>query len=55
MVDEISLIISPVLVGTSNPNLFRSLSSPNKIQLELIHYEVYDRDFLFVIYQVIKK
>lgn len=53
LVDEISLIISPVLVGTGIHNLFRSLSIPDKIHLKLVQSEVYDRDYLFVIYQVL--
>lgn len=53
LVDEISLIVSPVLVGTAIPNLFRNLSLQNKIHLELLNSEVIDHNYLFVTYRVL--
>jgi 2,5-diamino-6-(ribosylamino)-4(3H)-pyrimidinone 5'-phosphate reductase len=53
LVDEISLIVSPVLVGTAIPNAFRSLTLPNPTQLELIRFEVIDRNHLHIYYRVL--
>jgi 2,5-diamino-6-(ribosylamino)-4(3H)-pyrimidinone 5'-phosphate reductase len=53
LVDEISLIISPILVGTAIPALFRSLTLQKKIAVELINSEVLDRNYLCVNYKVL--
>lgn len=53
LIDEISLVISPVLVGTAVPNLFESLSLQDKIRLELISHEAVDRDYVSLIYRVL--
>ena len=42
LVDEISLIVSPCLVGTGAPHLFRSLSLPERSNLELTGSEAVD-------------
>lgn len=55
LVDEISLIVSPVLVGTAIPNVFRSLVVEKKIQLELINSQIVDRNYLWVSYKVIQE
>ena len=54
LVDEISLIVSPCLVGTGEPHLFRSLSLPNRMPLELISCETVDEKHIFLIYKVLK-
>lgn len=53
LVDEISLVISPCLVGTGEPHAFRSLSLLNRIPLELISCETLD-NHLSIIYRVIR-
>ncbi len=54
LVDEISLIVSPCLVGTGEPHLFRSLSLQNRMPLELISCETVDEKHLSLIYKVLK-
>jgi 2,5-diamino-6-(ribosylamino)-4(3H)-pyrimidinone 5'-phosphate reductase len=54
LVDEISILINPVLVDQRNPKLFRNLSlSQNSIKLELIRAEKIDGQLL-VHYRIIK-
>lgn len=53
LIDEISLIISPILVGTAMPNLFRSLSLREKINLELISHTRVDDNYISLIYKVL--
>ncbi|MEQ8176096.1 MAG: RibD family protein [Syntrophomonadaceae bacterium] len=55
LVDEISLVVSPCLVGKDIPDLFRSLSLQNRIQLELKKCEIVDNNYLFLIYKVLEK
>jgi len=52
LVDEISLVISPCLVGINTPCVFRSLSIPNRLQLRLINCEIVDEDHLSLIYRI---
>jgi 2,5-diamino-6-(ribosylamino)-4(3H)-pyrimidinone 5'-phosphate reductase len=53
LVDEISLIITPYLVDSSNPKLFRELNIPDQtIALELVKTEALDDDQLLVLYKV---
>jgi 2,5-diamino-6-(ribosylamino)-4(3H)-pyrimidinone 5'-phosphate reductase len=52
LIDEISLVISPCLVGTGEPHAFRSLSLENSIALEMISFELLDDDHLSIIYKV---
>ncbi|MGE5613444.1 MAG: RibD family protein [Bacillota bacterium] len=54
LVDEISLVISPCLVGTGEPHAFRSLSLPDRIPLELTRCEQLDDNHLYVNYKVVK-
>lgn len=54
LIDEISMVISPCLIGTDIPNVFRSLSLPEKVQLELISTEVIDHNYVSLIYKVLK-
>ena len=42
LVDEISLIVSPCLVGTDAPRVFRSLSLPARLNLDLTGSEIVD-------------
>lgn len=53
LVDEISLVVSPCLVGNSNPSLFRSLSLQDKIQLKLVCSEIIDDNYLSLIYKIV--
>ncbi|MHC1723865.1 MAG: dihydrofolate reductase family protein [Aminipila sp.] len=53
LIDEISMVISPCLVGTDIPNVFRSLSLPARVELELISSEVVDHNYVSLIYKVL--
>lgn len=53
LVDEISLIISPCLVGNGSSHVFRSLSLKEIIKLELISSEVVDDSYLSIRYKVL--
>jgi 2,5-diamino-6-(ribosylamino)-4(3H)-pyrimidinone 5'-phosphate reductase len=53
LVDEISLLVSPVIVGNVSVNLFGKLHSPNGgIKLEMIKSEVMENDHLWLMYRV---
>ena len=52
LVDEISLVISPYLIGSSLPRIFRSLSPVKNIDLELISHETVEENYLSLIYKV---
>ena len=54
LVDEISLVISPCLVGNGEPHAFRSLSLSNRINLEKTSCEFIDNEHLSIIYKVHK-
>ncbi|HCJ56767.1 RibD family protein [Lutispora sp.] len=54
LVDEISLIISPCLVGTNTPQLFRSLSIQDKLELKLIGCETVDDNYVSLNYIIPK-
>ena len=51
LVDEVMLLISPVVVGKGATNLFRSLE--NKVNLELIRSERIRSNHLLVVYRVL--
>jgi len=51
LVDEISLLISPVIVGKAATNLFRTLE--NKVNLELIRTERIRGNHMLAIYRVL--
>ena len=51
-VNEISLVISPCLVGNREKYLFESLRLPEKVNLELIDTEVVDQNYLSLRYSV---
>jgi len=52
LVDEVSLVISPVIVGKHSTNLFRNLEG--KMNLELIRIERIRGNHLLVLYRVLK-
>ncbi|MEN6460531.1 MAG: dihydrofolate reductase family protein, partial [Syntrophomonas sp.] len=53
LVDEISLVISPCLVGKKTPRIFRSLHLHDQIRLELIKSEIVDSNYLSLVYKVL--
>jgi len=52
LVDEISVIIAPFIVGKKSINLFKSLESNSDINLNLRKVEVIDNNYLFIRYDV---
>ena len=53
LVDEISLVVSPCLVGQSSPNVFRSLDLVNRVDLEWLRSDVLEGGFVHLMYRVI--
>lgn len=54
LVEEISLILSPEIVGKKGTNLFRSLEKSG-IQLELIRDEIVEKKYVHLVYRVLKE
>lgn len=54
LADEISIIVSPCLVGGDVPNMFEGLSLKNRIDLELIKSETIEGGYLSLIYRIIE-
>jgi 2,5-diamino-6-(ribosylamino)-4(3H)-pyrimidinone 5'-phosphate reductase len=54
LVSEISVIISPVLVGMRGLRLFRSLGLPSILKLKLLQNKVLDKNYLLLVYKVLK-
>jgi 2,5-diamino-6-(ribosylamino)-4(3H)-pyrimidinone 5'-phosphate reductase len=54
LVSEISIIISPVLVGMKGVKLFRSLGLPSILKLKLLQNKVIDSNYLLLVYKVLK-
>jgi 2,5-diamino-6-(ribosylamino)-4(3H)-pyrimidinone 5'-phosphate reductase len=54
LVSEISIIISPVLVGMRGVKLFRSLGLPSILKLKLIQNKVLDDNYMLLVYKVLK-
>ena len=54
LIDEISIVISPCLVGCGEPHLFRGLSLLNRVELKKRSIEIVDGDYLSIIYEVLK-
>jgi 2,5-diamino-6-(ribosylamino)-4(3H)-pyrimidinone 5'-phosphate reductase len=54
LVDEISLVVSPCLVGLNAPHVFRSLSLQDKLDLKLKSCEVISDEYLSLIYEIPK-
>jgi 2,5-diamino-6-(ribosylamino)-4(3H)-pyrimidinone 5'-phosphate reductase len=55
LVDEISLVVSPCLIGTNEKNLFESLLLREKMQLELKNTEIIEQSYLSLTYNVLTK
>ncbi|MFC1866157.1 dihydrofolate reductase family protein [Chloroflexota bacterium] len=56
LVDEISLLVSPYIVGDNSYNLFSRLGLTGKtITLKLLNSEVFDKNYLLIHYKMIKK
>ncbi len=55
LVSEISIIVSPVLVGRNGTNLFRGLNLPSGLRLKLTRNEVISGSFLLLVYEVLAK
>jgi 2,5-diamino-6-(ribosylamino)-4(3H)-pyrimidinone 5'-phosphate reductase len=55
LVDEISLVISPCLVGIKFPDAFRSLVLQERVQLKLICSEIVDENYISLLYSILKK
>lgn len=54
LVDEISLVVSPCLIGSSELTAFRSLSPKKRIELNLIGTETVSDDYLTLTYRVLR-
>lgn len=54
LVSEISIIISPVLVGMRGVRLFRSLGLSSLLKLKLIQNKVLDNNCLLLVYKILK-
>jgi 2,5-diamino-6-(ribosylamino)-4(3H)-pyrimidinone 5'-phosphate reductase len=56
LVDEISLIVSPCLIGKAEYNVFRSLSLPDRTELKLLKAEpVGEGGYLSLTYEVLRR
>ena len=55
LVSEISIIVSPVLVGRNGTNLFRSLKLPSELRLKVPRNEIINDRFLLLVYEVLAK
>jgi len=56
LIDEVSIILSPVLVGEKATNLFRMLHQKNdSVRLELLQNKIYSDNYLHLIYKIMKK
>jgi 2,5-diamino-6-(ribosylamino)-4(3H)-pyrimidinone 5'-phosphate reductase len=53
LADELSILLSPHIIGKSKMNLFRTLEAD--IDLKLISSKVYDEDYIHVIYEILQK
>jgi 2,5-diamino-6-(ribosylamino)-4(3H)-pyrimidinone 5'-phosphate reductase len=53
LIDEISLVVSPCLIGANEKNLFESLLLKEKIQLELKNAEIIERNYLSLSYNIL--
>lgn len=55
LVDEISLVVSPCLVGQPSPNVFRSLNLANRVDLEWLRSDALEGGFVHLMYRVINQ
>ncbi len=53
LIDEISLVIAPNIVGKNSSNLFKLLDIDKNISLELKRVEVIDKNYISVLYTVL--
>lgn len=54
LVDEISLVLTPEIVGKSGTNLFRGIEKSG-IQLELSRNEIVEKKYVHLVYRVLKE
>ncbi|HPS88844.1 MAG TPA: dihydrofolate reductase family protein [Methanosarcina vacuolata] len=54
LVDEISLILTPEIVGKNGTNLFRTLGKSG-IRLELLRNEIVEKQCVHLVYRVLKE
>ncbi len=54
LVSEISIIISPVLVGMKGTRLFRSLGLQSTLKLKLLQNKVLENSSLLLVYKILK-
>ncbi|WP_292391925.1 RibD family protein [Methanosarcina sp. UBA5] len=54
LVEEISLILTPEIVGKNGTNLFRTLEK-NGIRLELLRDEIVEKQYVHLVYRVLKE
>lgn len=54
LVEEISLILDPEIVGRTGTNLFRGIEKSG-IQLELVRNEVVEKKYVHLVYRVLKE
>ncbi len=52
LVDELSLIVAPSIVGEKSQYLFKSLRNTNTLNLKLNRVEVLEKNFVFIRYDV---
>lgn len=55
LVDKISLVISPCLIGTNSSHVFRSLVLNSRVDLRLINCETVDKDYISLMYEIVKE
>ena len=55
LVDEISLVVSPCLIGKSIPHVFRSLSLENRVDLEWLSSDALEGGYVHLMYRVINQ
>lgn len=54
LADEISLVLTPEIVGKNGTNLFRGIEKSG-IQLELIRNEIVEKKYVHLVYRVLKE
>ena len=53
LINEISLLVAPVLVGDKQANLFRTLRLKGKPRLQLIKNRILEKQYLLLIYRIV--
>jgi len=54
LVEEISLVLTPEIVGKNGTNLFRGIEK-SEIQLELVRNEIVEKKYVHLVYRVLKE